>query len=379
MRRRSLRICQKRKTDVVPLDLQIQILNRLPAKSVGRFTVVSKSWEKSIRSKNFITSFPFRSLTQPCRLLIALTNTDDETGLRSCCFFTSSSSWSSPSTSTSFLSRVTLTSPKNDDYYCTDHNKYYVNGLMSIGRIICNPTTGKSMTLPRLAKTGRKMLATRFFGYEPVNNEYKVLSMSRNRGQEHWSDFRVFTLGTKPKSWRPINGSVPHGTRSNGLCVDGFVYYIAYTGTGWMQLSLMRFDLKSEKIDVFARVSEDIRAFWRQGPLTLINYHGKVATAIQPFYSVPLIDLFVFEAGKQDFKEISFHNIPELYIRMIGIINHTGEIIFTPYCSREAKLFLYDLKGASYKNMKIEVDANHEYWYSYTNYFVGYVESLMPL
>lgn len=105
----------------------------------------------------------------------------------------------------------------------------------------------------------------------------------------------------------------------------------------------------------------------------MINYHSKVVLAVQPWDhdSIPSIDLFVFEAGKQDFKEMYFHNIPEPYIRMKGIINHTGEIIFALYSSKKAKVLCYYLKGASYKKMKIEVD-----WFRNTKYFLGYVESL---
>ncbi|CAH8320213.1 unnamed protein product [Eruca vesicaria subsp. sativa] len=207
MRRRSLRLCNKRKTDVVPLDLQNEILSRLPAKSLVRFMVVSNSWQEIIRSKSFIRSFNFRSLTQPqpLRFLLALHDTD-----LSCRFFSSSSSLLSSSTSisTTFLSKITFPLRR------ASYPSYYVNGLINM---------------------------------------------------------------------------------------DGFVYYIAYTGAGTM--SLMRFDLNSEKIDIFARVSEEMKAlrYLDNGSRTLINYHGKVAIAIHTYQGLSTIDLFVFEAGKQDY------------------------------------------------------------------------------
>ncbi|KAL1215240.1 putative F-box protein [Cardamine amara subsp. amara] len=372
--RRSLRLYKKRKTDVVPLDLLIEILNRLPAKSVVRFLLVSKSWAEIIRSNGFC-------LTQPLRFLIALkTDTDYQKRRINFSFFSSSSlSSSSTTVSTSYLSRITIPSRL---YSC---HSYYVNGLINIGQIICNPCTGKYITLPKIVKTptcNRPSLAMRFFGYDPVNNQYKVLCMFPNlEGQEEttpWSDFRVFTLGDKPKSWRLIDCGIPQSPYySNGLCIDGFVHYIAHTGT---RMSLMRFDLKSEKFDIFARVSEHLRALWFKdnGSGTLINYHGKVAIAVQPLHHVPSIDLYVFEAGKQDFKERSFHNLPQLHLRMKGI-THTGEIIFAPSYSRnEANVIRHDLKGASFEKIKFEVDANHQ-WFSESIYSMGYVESLMLL
>ena len=184
-------------------------------------------------------------------------------------------------------------------------------------------------------------------------------------------------MGAKPKSWRFIDCDIPHRTWSNGLCIDGSVYYIAYTGA--VTMSLMRFDLNSEKFDIFARVSEEMKAFCylENGSRTLINYHGKVATAIQTYYEPATIDLFVFEAGKQDYKEKSFDNLPQLHLRVKGVINHMGDIIFAPSCSERDDIVIihHDLKGASFKKMKFEV-AKHD-WFNESNYFMGYVESLM--
>ncbi|RID73574.1 hypothetical protein BRARA_B00720 [Brassica rapa] len=308
--RRSLRLCNKRKTNVVPLDLQIEILNRLPAKSIVRFMVVSNSWQEIIRSHTFIRSFPFRSLTQsqPLRFLLAL---HDKASYRS----------------------------------------YYVNGLMNMGEIICNPCTGKTISLPR---DKRPAFSTRFFGYDPVNNQYKKIK---------FVTFQVFTLGAKPKSWRFIDCDIPHRTWSNGLCIDGSVYYIAYTGAVTI-------------------VSEEMKAFCylENGSRTLINYHGKVATAIQTSYEPPTIDLFVFEAGKQDYKEKSFDNLPQLHLRVKSVINRAGDdIIFAPHHSRSvATVIHHDLKGASFKMMKFEVDVKGD-WFTESNCFVDYVESLMLL
>ncbi|KAJ4871490.1 putative F-box protein [Raphanus sativus] len=158
-----------------------------------------------------------------------------------------------------------------------------------------------------------------------------------------YNDFRVFTLGAK--RWRLIDCGIPHTPESNGLCIDGFVYYIAYTETG---MCLMRFSLKSEMFDIFASVSEHLSPLVNKdnGSRILINYHGKVATVVQPVSTVPLVDLFVFEAGQHDFKEMSIHNLPQPNLRVKGIVNHTGDIIFGLNCSRtDANVFRYDPKG----------------------------------
>ena len=178
---------------------------------------------------------------------------------------------------------------------------------MNMGEIICNPCTGKTISLPKLVKTtpaaSRRRLADRFFGYDPVNNEYKVLCITQYLAHHATPNhYQIFTLGAKPKIWRFIDCDIPHTHWSDGLCIDGFLYYIARTDTRMM--CLMRFDLNSEKFIIYARVSEEMKALYFQdnGSRTLINYHGKVATAIQTYYKPPTIDLFVFgsrETGLQ--------------------------------------------------------------------------------
>ncbi|CAH8381477.1 unnamed protein product [Eruca vesicaria subsp. sativa] len=386
MLRRSLPLCKKKKRRrnvVLPLDLVIEILNRLPAKSVARFLLVSKSWGKIICSKSFIRSFPFQSLTQPLSLLIAFQYQGRHKSNLHCFFFSSSSSLSSSSISTSFLSRIGRPALS---HYLSWYPIYYVNGLTNTGRIISNPCTGKSITLPRLVKTGKEQrLTRRFFGYDPVNDQYKLLCMSRGRnlgGQATtlpwYNDFHVFTLGAKP--WRRIGCGIPHTPESNGLCIDGFVYYIAHTDRG---MRLMRFSLNSEVFDIFASVSEELRPLVNQdnGSRFLINYHGKVATAVQPISTVALVELFVFEEGLHDFKEMTIRNLPRLNLRMKGIINRTGDIMFALKCdTADACAFRYDPKGGSFTKMEIEVDTSDMMVVSEFNlaphYFVGYVESL---
>ena len=117
--------------------------------------------------------------------------------------------------------------------------------------------------------------------------------------------------------------------------------------------------------------------FYDNGSQTLINYRGKVAIAIQPSRSVPSIDLFVVEAGKQDYKEKSFYNLPHLRLRMKCVINHMGDINFAPRCSRgEVSVIHHDVKGASFTKMKLEVDVKQDS-FKRSSCFVGYVESLM--
>ncbi|CAA7062439.1 unnamed protein product [Microthlaspi erraticum] len=131
----------------------------------------------------------------------------------------------------------------------------------------------------------RKMVKT-YFGYDPVNDQYKVLCLTENL------DDKVFTLGER-ESWREMDCSIPHRHRSasNGLCIDGGLYYLALTGVGLLQESLMRFDVRSEKLDLLTDLPADLI-----GPhvYTLIKYEGKVAIATKDFF-VHTFDVWVME------------------------------------------------------------------------------------
>ncbi|CAH2072666.1 unnamed protein product [Thlaspi arvense] len=165
--------------DGIPEDLVFEIIGRLPAKSVARFLLVSKLWARIIRSKEFINSFPLGSSSQP-RLLIAFGGLDSRVGSSgrgSRRWDPRKENWyffsSALSSSSFFLSRshTPLPCPENIEYH-----SHYVNGLLSVGygqeQFIVDPTTGKCTALPRV-KTRRKV-AISFFGYDPLNDEYKL-------------------------------------------------------------------------------------------------------------------------------------------------------------------------------------------------------------
>jgi len=66
---------ERNKFDEIPHDLVIEILGRLPDKSVARFITVSKLWATSIRSLDFIKSYPLGSSSKP-RTLVASSEPD---------------------------------------------------------------------------------------------------------------------------------------------------------------------------------------------------------------------------------------------------------------------------------------------------------------
>ncbi|VVB14645.1 unnamed protein product [Arabis nemorensis] len=177
------------------------------------------------------------------------------------------------------------------------------------------------------------------------------------------SQYQVFTLGAKQKSWRMIECSIPHRPWSNGVCIDGVVYYVADTGPELSQLSLMRFDVKSEKLDLITGVSADIVSKVVYGDIFVLNYEGKVAI---PFRTTSYtFDVWVLDQDAKKhkwMKKLSFSIEPwknlfpfinELWktLSIIGI-TQTGEFILAPlmYSSGEVYFVHYNHNREFKKN-----------------------------
>ncbi|XP_010425323.1 PREDICTED: F-box protein At1g30790-like [Camelina sativa] len=250
-----------------PLKLIIEILSRLPAKSLIRFKSVSKLWNSIIRSKDLTDAFLTRSRARP-RLLFTFQHL--ETGQS----FIFSAPEHEKEKDKTVVARHEMTI--TDFGFCTiTSSPYYitsspVNGLVcctSGSRIaVCNPTTRQWCILPHVKPEGRVMHAR--LGYDPVGDEYKVLCvmMMCKRGrrdikQEHL----VFTLRSEQQlTWRYIDiTGEPYTDVQGGICINGAIYYkVGHT-------KIARFDIRRERI-MFIEVPKDDITSW-----VSTNHQGK--------------------------------------------------------------------------------------------------------
>ncbi|KFK34243.1 hypothetical protein AALP_AA5G119800 [Arabis alpina] len=143
-----------------PLDLRIEILMKLPARSIAKLEFVSKVWAPIIRGKEFTDLY----MTQP-RLLFRV----HRQGLH----LFHSSSQENPSYD--HHDRVSITLDPSLYYVFSPPTHGLICGRKDSKVLIGNPSTGQFITLPR-ARTRRVGIYS-FFGYEPANHVYKVLSM----------------------------------------------------------------------------------------------------------------------------------------------------------------------------------------------------------
>ncbi|XP_010484815.1 PREDICTED: F-box protein At1g30790-like [Camelina sativa] len=271
----------------IPLDLTIEILKRLPAKSLQRFQCVSK-----IQNQVFIDSFCSMSQARS-RFLVAVRITENRVILLS----TSHNETEVPTTSlvtnlpmpirgcrlnpiryTSLHTypEMTLSGFPVDLVHCSSiHGLFGLSHPSDPGRFtICNPSTRQVITLPDIkASSGRREHIYMFLGYDPVGNVYKALCSTSWYGQP-CQEHMVLTIGGGNLSWRSIKGrKIPRYTVvTNGICINGMVYYgVSTTRRQEKRLFIFRFNVRGECIG-------SINTYWpviKHG--SLINFNGRVA------------------------------------------------------------------------------------------------------
>ncbi|CAN8320882.1 unnamed protein product [Cochlearia groenlandica] len=241
---------------ILPIDLIVEILSRLPPKSLARFHCVSKQWASILYRPYFTEMFLSKSSTHP-HLLFAI----EENGLWT--FFSLrqrhtpyKNSTSSSSSSTSLVETAEFHMkfpPESMEIYPHSNRKFslgyasglfyfygmrvkerYYNGLP----VICNPKNGRYSTLPLIFRYRRSYS---FLGFDPINKEYKVLFMAYPCCMDHrlvyyddTIEFRVWVLEDAEKhEW----SKYAYTARDDKFSVD-YVSVVGVIATGeivlWM-------------------------------------------------------------------------------------------------------------------------------------------------
>ncbi|KAL1195297.1 F-box protein [Cardamine amara subsp. amara] len=370
----------------IPHDLLIDILSRNPAKSIARSRCVSKIWKSILLSPNFTELFLRRSLSRP-RLLF--TFFEDES-----LFFFSSPQPQNLDENTSLVA-------------VADHHTYFqhvsfgiclpINGLICTQDrgwrysvpVICNPSTGESITLPvlELDRADEK----RYFGYDPIDKKFKVLCVScpsvgtSNLYEEH----HVLTLETGELSWRKIECCLPYYLLYNyGICIDGVLYYPAATNIYEDVSIIVCFDVRSEKFS-FVNKPEGLELGHYS---TLVNYKGKLS-ALQSKRgidyneiidgSMGFLKLWVLVDHEKHIWSMKIYQIPSMWRTVIqktdvyfAGITSSGEFVLSPYSSNEPfYLFFYDPEKITIVRVEIQgIDQRLRNRKVYT--FIEYIEDV---
>ncbi|KAJ4867316.1 F-box family protein [Raphanus sativus] len=340
----------------IPVDLIVDILSLLPAKSIIRFQSVSKQWFSIIRSKYLVDTFLIRSKTRPHLLLVLELSKPGKRFL-----FSVPEHKINDKTSTAIARHDMTRSPSRDVYY---FSSLPVNGFVCFTGIIsstglcnsitvCNPITRQTVKLPDVRNKGRKVYE--LLGYDPVEDQYKVLcvitcvryrSVQVDNQQEHY----VCTVSSSEKQeWRKIENTSAYIYRHiyPGICIDGVIYY------GIEESNIVKFDVRSEKMEL-------IKAPEESNSSNLVNYNGRLG-GVEFIYYKHEIRLWILEdIEKQQWSSMKFSYPRELGNHLVsnGVI-HTGELMVFQRSLKEADIepfcvYYYDFNKESSRKVEIQ-------------------------
>ncbi|EOA25566.1 hypothetical protein CARUB_v10018911mg [Capsella rubella] len=347
------------KTSIPENVMLLEILPRLPAKSLMRFKCVSKLWCSFISSRyltNLFLKSPYSA--QGRRVFMSFVDREEP-------YFkyalVSSSHGSVP-----VISPYDSVPVSNLDQDLDMHGieGFFVNALRGLvcfrigTRVrICNLTTRQYVNLPLLRS--RIMAAANdniwnYFGHDPVQDEYKVLSTVWEVSEEERvvrSEHHVLVLGPQA-SWRNTKSTVPpppHRPYSQGITINGVLYYGAWIDKN--RCVIMSFDMRSEEFTLIDLPLEaDI--VWNTRAANLMNYKEKLAVFE---YSNTLNNLsmdvwVVMDAGKSQWSDKKTYVLPNFQTLamsnrlLIQATSHSCEIRLSKEDIYRPRSAIYDLE-----------------------------------
>ncbi|XP_006404142.2 F-box protein DOR [Eutrema salsugineum] len=331
---------------MIPTDLIVEILSRLPAKSIARFCCVSKNWSFILCRKDFTDLFLKMSSARP-RLLFILQ-------LKRKFLFLSTPQPLYPDQNSSPIVLDHYMSVSTEDSFF-GVTRPVCGWLCSKDKnpMICNPSTGQCITLPKVTLTEERLRVHTNLGYDPVDKLFKVLCVSKD-------GCRVLTFGNGEMSWRMIDCPVPHRPLRNGICINGVLYYTAASPVngmpypivmGFGHLMLTCFDIRFEKFTFLAVDDPILKA-------KLINYNGKLG-AVLPSDSVSFfkgsttsLQLWVLDDAENQKWSKHIYVLPPLWRDVVGNktmlhivgMSGAGEFVFAPnYHEFGPYIFFYNV------------------------------------
>jgi len=231
----------------IPQDLLIEILTRLPPKSVMRFKCVSKFWSSLLSSRYFCNRFLIvPSQPQPSLYMCLLDRYNYSKSLILS---------SAPSTSPySFVFDQDLTIRKMGGFFLRIL-RGFILFTRNLKARIYNPTTRQLVILPTIKESdiiaGPPYNILYFICHDPVNDRYKLLCTvsyaSDNDLQNLKSELWIFVLEAGG-SWKRVANEFLHHVPSHlDLNMNGVLYFLAWTDPHTCML--VSFDVRSEEFN----------------------------------------------------------------------------------------------------------------------------------
>ncbi|CAH8255522.1 unnamed protein product [Arabidopsis lyrata] len=324
------------------------MFSRVPGKSIARFRCVSES---ILGHLDVTEQFLTKSVSHP-RLLFSLEYTEKF-------LVFSSPQPQKPDENSSLVATPYKCFPK----YFPTRVSTALGGLVflqNLGRkkprVICNPVTGESITLPKVKTTG---VGDNYFGFDPISKQFKVLCMTWSRYGTP-NTHRILTLETGKRLWRTIQDPVsPHYSWYDGICINGVLYYVAFFKESRRSYKIVCFDFKIEKFS-FIKLDKDMV---RGEKLTLFNYKGCISVY----------------AGKRIWSKSICILPPIVHNCLIVGMTGTGDIVFSPFAgdlSIPFYIFFYNIESKTCTRVHIKGFEEFKHQFTFVHIFLDFVEDM---
>ncbi|KAJ0693591.1 putative F-box domain-containing protein [Helianthus annuus] len=371
-------------SDYIPLEIQLEIMNRLPVKSLLRFRSVCKSWKFLIDSSHFIAGYS----GQQQLLLVSFSEylvEDDQHHMS----IVDDDSFPKQRVSITFPSlvkklKVPYTIGSSHGLLCL----YDLEDTMNMA-VIWNPSIRKAVavSVPNMADDVYTVLG---FGVCRETTDPKILKITRasvgidTESVNPWQ-VEVFTLSTM--AWKnPCGSNLLRRSiifSESQAVVDGVIYWLAYDGFANLDEEdgtftaydlIISFDMTSEKFGEVnlpdSLVSCDCSMSQLRESLVVIEPYSKI-NPIEFYYHV-----WMMEDGvtKSFIKLYTIDHLPDVLIFRVRGFRKTGEALFEALSFPDSTNMLaaYEPYSKSISNIAI-----NERYCSYSVY--AYMETLLLL
>ncbi|XP_075644167.1 F-box/kelch-repeat protein At3g06240-like [Castanea sativa] len=236
-------------SDYLPEEVVLEILHRLPVKSLIRFRCVSKSWNSLITTPAFINSHLTRSHS--------LLSNSNKLIVRHCL-------------DKPYVEHYKIIDDSNDSFDQIQNIELPLtsrriqhfrligsaNGLFSLFEqeryILWNPSIRKFITLPKpciTVKAHGRITCRPAFGFDPRTNDYKVVRIAFPSEKAKPPLIEAYSL--KEDSWKLTSASFPPGIGFSDWCkpaasLGGVVHFAVYDNDNGSRPLVLSFDLGDE-------------------------------------------------------------------------------------------------------------------------------------
>ncbi|KAK9922839.1 hypothetical protein M0R45_031283 [Rubus argutus] len=364
-------------SDYLPEEMMIQILLRLPIKSLLQFTSVCKSWNSLIKHNTFIKNHLNLNLTSNKTRnapLFLLRHVPRDPNVEQYSLHLDNDSfqeYSKPQLPVkSFNECFRIVGSCNglvllSDDYLTETNTF----------ILWNPSIRKSVTLPKPHMPQSQHYTGYGFGFDSKKNDYKIVQLVYEGHNRAIPEIKLYSLNSG--SWKSITAASPKYEISRSMWsqvfVNGSIHWIGFCkhGEGFRKV-VLGFNV-SEEVFHEIELPKDLSS---EVPNVAISVTGK-SLAVQQ-YDSRLKCCYVWvmrEYGvvKSWTKQVTIDLVtPNFRVTRVLGCRENGELLLETYRGKKGEIVLHDPKKNSNEFLGIHTDPG----YTCIEY---YVESLVLL